>query len=274
MRNLARALGDERPALHVPWEPLRRLITPYPGSLIILLGAPGAMKSMLALRWCLGLDEPTRLVSLDTDTATQAARIVAALNGMPTADVYEDRARWSEWLRRQPLKLRVHDEPLTPVDIGELLSADTEFWGRSPGLVVVDDVSKLRMEDRGYSSFESAFVELHRIAKKHHTVVLALHHLHRGDSSNREKPVKLSDGKMTGEFEAPIVLGQWRPSEGRLHVGVLKNRFGEDSPTGQMYAELHVDPATVMVSGDLYRTDVRPAVEISETDLEAAGIRL
>jgi hypothetical protein len=250
--DLVRALSDDRPSLHVPWGDLGRLIRPVPGTLMILLGAPGAMKSMLSLVWCLELGAPSRIISLDTDPLTQAARVVARLAGTTTKAVLDDPGKWAPWLLEQKSQMRLLHEPVQAEEIGQIMEADAEFWGQVPALVVVDDVSKLKMKDRSYQDFDGAMLELHRAAKKHQTVVLALHHLHRGDSSNRTKPIRLSDGKYTGEYEAEIVLGAWRPSEKEMRVAVLKNRFGVDNPNGGLSVQLHADPATVDIRDHEY----------------------
>lgn len=247
MEDLARALADEQPGLKVPWGELERLIRPVPGTLMILLGAPGAMKSMLSLIWCLELDEPTRIISLDTDPLTQAARVVARLAKVSTRDVLDEPVKWAQWLTEQRTKVRLLHEPIEAEAIGQVVEADAEYWGVTPSLVVVDDVSKLRMKDRGYTDFDTAMLELHRMAKRLKTVVLALHHVHRGESSARIKPVRLSDGKYTGEYESEIVLGLWRPTEHEMKVGVLKNRFGPDNPNGGLSAKLYANPATVEI---------------------------
>lgn len=242
METLTRAFEDERPGLHIPWRNLAHLLQIPPGILVIVLGAPGALKSMFSLAWCLELDEPTRIISLDTDPRTQASRIIARGTGIPSAKILEDRPRWAPWLREQKLKLKVGIQPTSAIEVGEVIAADTEFWGKAPALVVVDDVSKLKM-DRDYSSYDGAFLELHRAAKRHNTVVMAIHHLHRGDSSARTKPIRLTDGKYTGEYEAPIVLGLWRPQHNQLKVGILKNRFGPDDPEGLHPVDLYADPS-------------------------------
>jgi hypothetical protein len=250
--DLVRALSDDRPSLSIPWTDLGRIIRPVPGTLMILLGAPGAMKSMLSLVWCLELGAPSRIISLDTDPLTQASRVVARLAHVSTKEVLDDPGKWAPWLLEQKTLVRLLHEPIQASEVGEIMEADAEFWGQVPSLVVVDDVSKLKMKDRSYQDFDGAMLELHRAAKKHQTVVLALHHLHRGDSSNRNKPIRLSDGKYTGEYEAEIVLGVWRPTEYEMKVAILKNRSGADSANGGLAVDLHADPATVDIRDRQY----------------------
>lgn len=256
MQPFVRALGDERTGLHTPWDGLEKLdVRLVPGTLAILLGAPGALKSILSLAWAYELmpEEPVLLISIDTDSKTQAARLVSLIEGGTVfwSEVLRDPLRWAARLSTLDLPLRVIDSPIAPSDLTEVIAACVEYWGRPPALVVVDDVSKLRMPERGYENFDTAMLELHRAARKHGTVVLAIHHLHRGDSSDRTKPIRLRDGKYTGEYEAEIVLGAWRPGvdshDSQLRIGVLKNRFAEDDPNGGKYADLFVNPGKAIV---------------------------
>lgn len=249
MGTLTRAFEDQRPGLHIPWRNLAHLLRIPPGVLVIVLGAPGAMKSMLALSWCLELDEPTRIISLDTDPRTQASRIIARGTGIPSAKILEDRPRWAPWLREQKLKLKVGIQPTSAIEVGEVIAADTEFWGKAPVLVVVDDVSKLKM-DRDYSSYDGAFLELHRAAKKHNTVVMAIHHLHRGDSGARVKPIKLSDGKYCVLMDTPVLCADltWRPA-GHLVEGDEVVAFDESLKGTKEYRGGRYRTASITYAG-------------------------
>lgn len=255
MRAFSRALEDDRPGLWLPWEELRDQLRILPGNLVLVLGAPGALKSLFSLVWGHELarqGEPVSLISLDTDPLTQAARLVAMEyraegHRITTNEVMDTQTLWPEWLEDRRLRLSVIERPVSAEQIDEIITAHTEYWGRVPPLVIVDDVSKMRMEKRDYEGFDTAILELHRVARRHGTVVLGLHHVHRGDSSSRQKRVTLKDGKYTGEYEAEIMLGLWRPltqsHRPTLRVSVLKNRSGQDDPTGETFVSLYADPA-------------------------------
>lgn len=221
---------------------------------MILLGAPGAMKSMLSLVWCLELGAPSRIISLDTDPLTQAARVVARLANVSTREVLDDPAKWAPWLEEQSTQMRLLHEPITAEEVGEVMEADAEFWGKVPALVVVDDVSKLKMKDRSYQDFDGAMLELHRAAKKHQTVVLALHHLHRGDSSNRTKPIRLSDGKYCVRIDTPILCADltWRPA-GQLVEGDEVVAFDESLAGTKEHRGGRYRTASVTYAGVTYK---------------------
>jgi hypothetical protein len=256
VNNVADALADDRPGLDIPWPELKTRITARPGTLIMAIGAPGALKSMFSLSWALGLqDQPSRLISLDTNSATQGARIVGALTGTKTDDVFANGPGWADWLRRQPLMMRVTDRPVDPKQVGEIVAADREYWGIPPALVVIDDLKKLILKDYEKQGLDAGLLELHRQAKKNGNVVLVLHHVVRkrsqdkgsgwgNDAQSRRRPVALFDAQYTGEYEAEIVLGVWRPVDNELRISILKNRNGEDDPAGQDYVSLYADAKT------------------------------
>lgn len=249
MEAFVRALLDDRPAVRVPWEGLARYIRPVPGTLVIALGAPGACKSLSALVWGVELakvGDPVRLISLDTDPLTQGLRVVANLTGHRVDHLAQEPKAWASMLRKQRLPVRVIDTPISPEDVDEILQADTEYFGKPPAICVVDDMRQV-VRSPDYTTFEVGFNAIHRAARRNHTVVLALHHVHRGDSAAGKEPIHLSDGKYGGEYEAEIVLGLWRPIPTTLRVGILKNRFGLADPGGEVYVDLEVDPARVQL---------------------------
>lgn len=251
MRAFTQALEDERQAIYVPWEDLRNRIRPVPGSLVVILGAPGSLKSMFSLTWAYQLDKPVTLISLDTDPLTQAARLVALHSGgrVLTSDVLESPTEWSEWLEDNPLPMLVVDQPVAPTDLAEILEAHSMYWGEVPAMLVVDDIASLAMKSRDYEGFDSTILELRRVARRYQTTVVALHHVHRGDSAARSHKLKMSDGKYSGEYVAETILGLWRPKpqEPELRVSILKNRFGQDDPNGDLYARLYADPARCQI---------------------------
>lgn len=246
MHRLAEALRDDRPSLPIPWPILQRRLRVLPGSLIILLGAPGSGKSLFALCWALDICEqiPVRLVSMDTDSKTQAARTIAHLTGGLYESILDEPERWAGWLKERPLPIALHDQPVEVKDIDQMIRADTLWWGQTPGLVVVDDVVSLEFE-KDYGGVDQAFRDLKNLAVKHHTVVLALHHVNRsGGGVDGDRAIKMSDGKFSGEYTAQIMLGLWAPNEETMRIQAIKNRFGEKG----WNADLRVDFARSQIS--------------------------
>src|SRR4051812_20594528 len=72
------------------------------------------------------------------------------------------------------------------------------------------------------------------------------------DAQSRRRPVALFDAQYTGEYEAEVVLGVWRPVDNELRISILKNRNGEDDPAGQDYVSLYADPSRAIVRAKTY----------------------
>lgn len=226
----------------MPWE---IGVSPLRGNLVTLMGAPGVGKSMFALNWCLNVPELSVLVSLDTDMPTQALRACSILSGVPSTDVIQDPESWALYLERQQLRCRMYDVTMGTSDLNDLVIAETEYWGQTPGLVVVDNIVNL-VKDMSYEGFRSAFIGLQKVARLNGTVVVALHHVKRDSSSGK---LSLHSGSYAGEQESEIVLGLWR-SSGRLEVGVLKNRNGLADPTGEISYGLHMSASNFRMTKD------------------------
>lgn len=225
----------------VPWsipiEPLR-------GNIVVILGAPGAGKSALALNWCLKSGTNSTLLSLDTDMATQAIRTASIMGGVGASDVKKRPRLWADFVDRKARMVRTYDITLGSRDLSHLMEAEAEYWGTSPSYLVVDNVQNL-LADLSYEAHRQVFIDLHRVARRQHTCILALHHVKRG--SHFGQPLALWDGQFAGEQEAEIVLGLWQdaPGTSSLNVSVLKNRSGRADPSGHMYSRLWFDRNTM-----------------------------
>ncbi len=222
--------------VEIPWDVG---ITPLRGNLITVMGAPGVGKSLFGLNWCLRVPtELSVLVSLDTDMPTQALRACSILSGYPSSAILERPEAWARHLERRNLRCRMYDQTMAVKDINDLVIAETEYWGVTPGLVIVDNVSNL-VTEMSYEQFRGAFIGLQKVARLRGTVVVALHHVTRSAASG---PLSLHSGSFAGEQESEVVLGLWRSENPTLlDVGVLKNRNGMADPAGGLYSSLQLN---------------------------------
>lgn len=222
----------------VPWG---LPIQPLRGNLVVVMGAPGVGKSLFSLNLCLAANEPSVLVSLDTDMTTQAIRACSILSGATRQSVESRPTAWAQYLERRNLLCRMYDLSLRPEDINDLVLAETEYWGSAPSLVVVDNVANV-VKDTSYESYRNCFLELQKVARLRGTVVVALHHVKRDSASGK---LSLHSGQYSGEQEAELVLGLWRSSSTGLEVGILKNRNGMADPEGNYAHSLYLDSKTL-----------------------------
>lgn len=245
MNALSKALGQDITAykVPVPFLGLDKQIQPLRGNMAIIFGSPGVGKSAFSLNWALRMEEHSCIISLDTDITTQAIRSASVLSGVHMDQVKADPKKWSKYLETYANKVRCYDLGMTVKDILSIIRAEEEFWGDPPALTIVDNVANL-VRDGGYEEYRRIFVELHRVARMGNTCILALHHIGRGSATQVGKPLNLFSGQYSGEQEAELVLGLWRPSMENtdVNISVLKNRQGEAVPDGSMYSTLGFSP--------------------------------
>lgn len=268
MRDLARSLRLTGRPVPVPWRGLGRWVKPRGQNLMLVLAAGGVGKSAFALEWALSLGHPCLYVSLDTSLVDHGVRILARDTGLRVEDIQEGHdddpddwsATWGDVLSELDYPARFCDIAQTAREVDELVAAETEYWGDAPLLVIVDNLGNLLEKDEGAAEYRRVLRELHmRVAKKHDTLVVALHHLRklppkqsRKDEDDEDleqgtKPVKLSDALYESDKEAQYVLGLWRPEPKRMAVGVLKNRMGPASRTGRLHTTLDADLAHMRI---------------------------
>jgi predicted ATP-dependent serine protease len=234
-------------AVAVPWYRLRKIISPARGQLVVVFGLPGVGKSIFALHWALA-QRLSLLLSLDTDLRTQSLRAAAALSGRRIVEIANSSMpqAWELLLERKAKHVRAYDLYLQPKELLDLLLAEEEYWGSTPDMVVVDNVSNLAKEAE-YAEYRRLMIELHQVARKSGSCVVVLHHVTR--KVDPGKMPSLTGGQFAGEHEAEVVLGLWRPQRDKLNVSILKNRQGEADPTGGLYVQLSFDPERVALHG-------------------------
>lgn len=229
MRSLARALSHQGEVVPVPWQELTTYLKPERGQLHTVIGAPGVGKSSWALEYALSLasdTEPVLYVTLDTPIADQAARIIANLRGVSIQTVKDNQATHAEWLTQQRLSIRFSDMGMGVDELDELIEAEAQWFGQSPTFMVVDNAGDLVEGEDDPAKFSKVFRSLRDIALRRQMVVLALHHIKRGEAANGDVRPSMSDGIYGGERPSSSVLGLWLPGPGEMAVTVLKNRHG------------------------------------------------
>lgn len=246
MRALADALASQGERFLFPWG---LPVNIHEGYLVELLAAPGVGKSLVGLNYATAVAKqgmPVLIHSVDTDYATQATRAAALLSGETTDEVERNRDYWAGWLNGQDLPLRwsegsaIHDG-----NFQELLDAEAEYLGEYPKFVVVDVVMDLLRGEENAGNVRRIFRSLHAAARRTDSVILALHHVKRGDAASGTVFVGMEDGLYGGEGIAEVVLTMWRAGSDKLAMYLAKNRQGKNGQT----ATLTVDYMRSKVSG-------------------------
>ena len=121
----------------------------------VIAGTPGAGKSSIALAIAAKTKLPTLYFSADTNAHTMAMRLIAM-----TGNISQQQAE--QLIKRQPDKAKevlgngnhlfwCFESSPTLKDLDEEVSAFETIWGRSPALIVVDNLMDIAMD--GHDEF-------------------------------------------------------------------------------------------------------------------------
>lgn len=174
---------------------------------------------------------PALYFSFDSALQDHSARTIQMLTNVGVDQVKQNMEAWEEFLRvRFKTMPMLFDSYLKVTEVDMVVQAFEEFYSHKPSIIVVDNFKDL-VEAPTFEAYQTTFKELTRVAKKHRTVVLLLHHVNRASGSGRgDRPPALDSGKFGGEDDAPFVLSLWEgwnDYAGRvLNIMVNKNRFG------------------------------------------------
>jgi hypothetical protein len=254
MRDLARSLLHTGEPVPVPWPSVGRYLKPRTQSVLVVLAASGVGKSTLALDWVLEHPNPSLYCSFDTALVDHAIRVIARNTNLTTEEIEkgqeQDPAEWAHryqgYLESLHHKVRFFDQNVKPETIGELVAAETEYWGEAPKLVVVDNLKNLVAAESA-AEYRQIVGELLRIAKEHHVLIVALHHLRKkpakedDEEDDGTKPVRLRDSLYPVDQDAKYVIGLWREQPWELSISILKNRMGRADANARLRTELIVD---------------------------------
>jgi hypothetical protein len=229
---------------------------PRRGQLVLIAAGPGIGKSAKVLTLVLDSMVPSLMFSADSDAFTQLSRSIAIVCDMTVAAasemILEDRVtdEIKKELASIPLLIDYDSSP-TPHDIEEIVAAYYELCNEFPALIVVDNITNVVTDatESGdpFSGLEALMDYLHSMARVTGACVIGLHHV-TGDYNNGDKPIPLNGvkGQITRVPEMVLTLHKI------LCVSPVKNRGGKADPTGQTYAELEFDGATMKVTDVTY----------------------
>ncbi len=256
MKPIERALakegvvGDPTPS---PWQALNHMLELHTKELVIIAGAPTAGKSLLALNWVMGTDEPTLYCAQDSAPSVYAR--TAALAMGEKINRVKDMLRSPEGrlhvvseLRGEHPNLFIHDGPVSVEELEQRIIALTEFLGKAPTYVILDNLNDLLVEGYVHSEvgfYAAALNPLKQVAIRHGVCLMALHHVTRsgGEKGNPHglgmRALRMTDLMFSGEREAEHVVGVYHSaSKNNMYVQVLKQRDGDGDADGGIECRL------------------------------------
>ena len=264
MKTIAAALARDNVVgerIMLPWDALNRKLRLHTRELAIVSGAPAAGKSVFALNLAMSeelKDKPVLYFAQDS-VPSVLGRIAALATNEPidqTMDRLRDPDKKPELLEElQDVRpnLFIHGGAVRFEDIQLRVEALSEIYGRSPVLVVLDNlidtiVPGTHHQETGF--YATILNQLKQLAQTADTCIVALHHVTRRGGNDGNSPhglgtraLKMTDLLHGGEREAEHVLGVYHSvAQDRIYVQILKQRDGVADPEGGVYTPLVWQP--------------------------------
>lgn len=237
-------LPDFLPALHDAGIRFRR------SQVCLLVGQPGAGKSLMALFAALRSKVRTLYFSADTDSKTMLWRAAASTMQTPVDEIATMIGTSAEVLVEEALAdvddhiSFVWDPSIRLSDIELEVLAAEEYWGSHASLIVVDNLMNVINDDAdSYAGMAANMAAFHELARKTDASVLVLHHA----SLNRSKEDEpASMGAIIGQVSAlPEMILSVMLDDNTYRVAVVKNRHARASRGGSRQITLAVQPETM-----------------------------
>ena len=255
MRTLARAVGSK----DIGGEPLPTVFRTFEINKIVfrraeismIAGTPGAGKSSVALALALKAKVPTLYVSADTNAHTMAMRLLALRARIPqqqAEQMLKTQPDTAESILREYGNMYWSFEPSPTLrDLDEEVSAFETIWGRSPTLIVVDNLMDIAIDGHEeFAGMRQVMKELKYLARDTNAAVLVLHHTQEGAPGYPCQPRSALQGKVAQIPAMVLTVGQMMQGmDMYLCVAPVKNRYGKADATGNTYVSLSFDPASM-----------------------------
>ena len=220
------------------------------GSITMVAGPPGSMKTVMTLNAVKNMQVPTMYHSSDSDDFTMASRSLSMLTGTPTEETetwvmaqkqlaYDtlkdmDFVRWS--FRSSPTLEHMEREA----------EAFRELKGEYPHLTVIDIMMDIDYEGAGEQNYWALMAELKDMARDQETAILVVHHTSESAKAGSPPPRSAIMGKAN---QLPtLILTLWGDAHaGTLDVATVKNRFGPQDAMGKRFFKMSAQPAICLI---------------------------
>ena len=227
----------------------------------VIAGTPGAGKSSIALHIAARLKQPTLYFSADTNAHTMAMRLLAMKAKITQQDaeyMIKTKPQSAEHYLREFSGMYWSFEPSpTLKDLDEEVSAFETMWGRSPTLIVVDNLMDIAIDGHEeFAGMRAVMKELKYLARDTNACVLVLHHTKEGAFGYPCQPRSALQGMVSQVPAMVLTVGQMQQGNDLyLCVAPVKNRYGRADHTGQKYISLSFEPGAMYLEDIL--TDYR-----------------
>lgn len=212
------------------------------GTVTLVAGPPGAMKTGLILYLVLRWNLPTIYMAADVESFEIVERAGAAMSGDTMEQVRANPEAYSHLFADVGnVRFSYEDSP-SYQDLELEVAAYAEVFGKFPEVIVVDNVVNLvgESDDEWAAHRDHAHV-LHALAHRTQSAVIALAHMS-DDRTDPSTPAPRS--KLMGKISAlPKAIWSLALDGDKLNVAPVKSKWGREYPSGAVFATVYCDPA-------------------------------
>lgn len=222
------------------------------GSINMIAGPPGSMKTVLALNIvrAMGPDVPTMYHSSDSDDFTMASRALSMSQNMPSAEAEQEvmlqtQKAYDALREFQHVRWSFMSSP-TLEHMWNEAEAYRTMKGTYPHHTIIDIMMDIDYEGAGEQNYWALMAELKDMAREQETSVTIVHHTSESAKGGSPPPRSAIMGKAN---QLPtLILTLWGDSHrGTLDVATVKNRFGPQDAMGKKYFQMSASPATCWI---------------------------
>lgn len=254
------------------------------GQYVLIAAGAGTGKSAFTLTQALKSGVPTLYFSADSDSYTQSVRSLAIMAGVSVetankAVLSNSLGSMADALLNIPIRFNYDASPSLDT-IETCVEAYEEVYGEYPALIVIDNITNVRIggegDDDPFSGLEGLNDYLHTMARETGACVVGLHHV-TGPYNDAEKPIPLSGVKGQISRVPELILTLFRPGPNRIGVSAVKNRGGKADPSGNDFVELEFTGEMMRIRDIPLNAQVSfapPVEEASDGDSDADVYRM
>lgn len=216
------------------------------GQLSLIVGPPGAGKSLLAMNLMVRMNVPTLAFLLDTDQLSAAARFGSVLSGQNFFQVKANIDQYAGKLSElSDMQVQFYAQDMD--DIRLQVSAYEQRFGLPPDLVIVDNLGNLTsaMENE-WALLKALTLELDLLAREMGCAVIACAHVTDLETTNPAGRTKIL-GKVS-QYPRLILSVGYSPATGEYKVSAVKNSSGPSDVSASNPITMYADPSRMLIS--------------------------
>lgn len=237
--------GQPLPGMYSPLE--ARGVQVCRGQLSLVVGPPGAGKSLFAMNYMVRANVPSLAFLLDIDQLSAAARFGSILTGDKFGYVKANIDSYGETLSSLR-DTQVVFHALDMDDIRRQVDAFEQRYGLGPDLLVLDNLGNLTSAmDNEWALLKALTLELDLLAREMNCAVIACAHVTDLETTNPAGRTKIL-GKIS-QYPRLILSVGYDPVSGEYKVAAVKNSSGPSDVSASHPITMYADPSR-MYLGD------------------------